>query len=125
MTEEALERLGQLLNIIPLGGEDWDLMFADPSRIEEFCATYQKFQLSADAKTALMALIVASLDRYLSERELSGDLKDKITELIRNDFPLHRHTVEYWSKLKAPNPDRLWAVSPLMRQILRENNDFA
>jgi hypothetical protein len=124
-TDNTLERLRDLLNIPALGGEDWDLVFADSQRLSEFCDAYEKGSLNADEKTALMELIVASYDNHLSEVDAQVELESRVTKLLERDFELHRHTIEYWSALKSYNPENLWAVSPLMRKILVEHSSDA
>ena len=119
-TNNTLERLGLLLNIPDLGGEDWDLIFADPGRVAEFCDVYERGELSADEKAALMELIVASYDQNLRGANHQSGLESRISGLLTEDFELHKNTIEYWSKLKSHNPAVLWKVSPLMRKILRE-----
>src|SRR4051812_10790713 len=123
MTE--LERLSRLLNIPDLGGEDWDLMFADPNRVAEFCDVYERGSLKANERATLMELIVASYDRHLSEATIQDDLEARLSGLLEQDFELHKHTIEYWSKQKSQNSDALWAVSPLMRKILWEHGGEA
>jgi len=78
MTNEPFRKIGLLIGIDDLGGEDWDLIFADPNRVEEFCTIYEDGELDADEKTSLMELIVASYDRALTENDLP---KKSVTEL--------------------------------------------
>ena len=61
--DQTLGSLGTLLNLPDLGGEDWDLMYADPERVQDFCDVYKNEKLSEPEKFALMALLVASHDR--------------------------------------------------------------
>lgn len=124
-TEDTFKRLGLLLNIPDIGGEDWDLIFADPNRVVEFCDIYERGLLNANEKAALMELIVASYDRQLSEGDLEDNLESRIFMMLKQDFELHKRTIEYWSKLKSYNPSVLWAVSKLMRKILLERSDEA
>ena len=116
---QTLGKLGELLKIPDLAGEDWDLMYADGERVKEFCDVYESEPLSDPEKFALMELLVASYDRCLWEvQHAEPELESRISHLLEKDFELHRHTIEYWSALKSPYPDRLRAVSPLMRRLL-------
>ena len=117
MTDATLDKLGKLLNIPNLGGEDWDLMCADPDRVSAFCDIYEQGSLNAPEKTALMKLIVASYDRYLWEADSQPDLENRLFGLLKQDFELHEYTIEYWSKTHIPG--MLRAVSPLMLKVLK------
>lgn len=121
-SDNSLERLGVLLGIPDLGGEDWDLVFADPDRVGEFCDAYEGGSFSAMDKAAIMQLIVASYDQHLRNPRPDDKLEARIHRSLTQDFDLHQHTIEYWSKLKSHNPEVLWKVSPLMRRILSERN---
>ena len=120
-TDKTLEEFGSLLGIPDLVfSQDWDLEFADPDRVAQFCDAYETVSFSDNDKAAIMQLIVASFDRHLSEVNPPDELEARLYRLLKRDFRLHRHTVEYWSKLKSHNPGSLWKVSPLMRKILSE-----
>ena len=73
-----------------------------------------------------MELLVASYDRYLWDVQ-HGDpeLESRIERLLGQDFELHLLTIEYWSALNSPYPDRLRAVSPLMRHLIKERETDA
>jgi hypothetical protein len=118
ISNATVQRLGQILKIPDLGGEDWDLTFADASRVYEFCDVYEKGALADGEKAALMELIVASYDQYLDGANPQADLEARLLKLLKGDFELHEHTIVYWSKLSSHDPSVLWAVSPLMREIL-------
>jgi len=64
---QTLEKLGELLKIPDLCGEDWDSMYADGQRVKEFCDVYESEPLSDPEKFALMELLVASYDQCLWE----------------------------------------------------------
>ena len=122
----TIEKLGALLNIPDLGGEDWDLMYADSQRVEEFCDVYEHSSFSESEKFALMELIVASYDRYLWDvQHAAPRLESRIEGLLDQDFRLHLHTIEYWSALKSPYPDSLRAVSLLMRRLITKHETDA
>lgn len=124
-------------------GGDWALDAADGDRVVEFCEFYDLADLCADQKTALMGVIVASLDDHLlatppSERDPA--ISAMVEALLRRDFALHERTVESWCRHDAPEGeppfdedepgDDLgaesgedgWAfcVSPLMRRVWAE-----
>ena len=122
----TLEKLGALLEIPDLGGEDWDLIYADSHRVEEFCDVYEHSSFSESEKFALMELIVASYDRHLWDVQHEDlTLESRIERLLDLDFELHLQTIEYWSALKSPYPDSLRAVSPLMRRLIKKRETDA
>jgi hypothetical protein len=49
----TLKKLAALLNIPDLGGEDWDLIYADSRCVEEFCEIYERESLTESDKFAL------------------------------------------------------------------------
>jgi hypothetical protein len=126
-TDETCKTLGQLFDDSPfVGGEDWDLIFADSNRVSEFCDFYENKSLNADEKIALMELIVASYDDYLSEaKDLKDSLEERISNLLEQDFELHKNTIIYWSALQSHDPNSLWSVSPIMRNVLLKYNGEA
>jgi hypothetical protein len=119
--KEALESVGGLLNLPGLGGEDWDLLWADADRVEEFCEVYEREPLGPKARVVLMQLIVSSYNIRLKERGPNGELNERIGTLLRGDLGLHGDTVEYWGALRSDDEEDEgdgFAVSPLMREVM-------
>ena len=117
------EKLGALLGIPELEGDvweqDWELIYADSQRVEEFCELYEVRSLSDPDKFALMQLIVSSYDRYLGhEPEADRKTEPRIARLLEKDFELHKPTIEYWSSLR-PHA-KVGSVTPLMRRVLEK-----
>lgn len=117
-SDEILGDLNWLLNIPNLGCEDSDLIFADANRVDEFCNIYEQESLGADEKYALMGLIIASYNRYLHETNHLNNLEHRVSKLLEKDFELHKDSIEYWGRIDCFNRENLWAVSPLMQEIL-------
>jgi len=120
--EQTFQTLRRVLNIPDLGGEDWDLMFANGDRVAEFCDVYERASLTPDERGALMQLIIASYDRQLSDGSIDSAIESRLERLLERDYDLHETTVNYWSRPVLLPGQRLWAVSPLMRQILKRRN---
>jgi hypothetical protein len=119
--KEALERVGSLLNQPGLGGQDWDLQWANAGRVEEFCEIYEREPLRSNAKVALMQLIVSSYNSRLNKHGPNGELRERVSTLLRRDLELHRDTIEYWSALPTDDDeDDGFAVSPLMRELMAQ-----
>ena len=122
----TLKKLGALLNIPDLGGEDWDLMYGDSRRVDEFCKVYESESLTESEKFALMELLVASYDRYLWEfSDAEPELESRVARLLEQDFEIHLHTIEYWSALKSHDSHRLYPVSSLMRRLIKKRETDA
>lgn len=121
-------RLTKLLHLPPIedGMQDWPLEVSDPKRLREFCDLYEIGRLDDEMQFTLMQLIVFSLDDTLHEELLEaeerGTLEKRAENLLRHDFPLHLHTINYWRCPEdeadpEPLPDNGFAVTPLMRRV--------
>lgn len=131
-TAAAIDRLDDLLGFS--GGnssdtpdmppsQDWDLLLADPARLSEFCDLYESEELDADTKFALMRLIVASLDDLIREESTEGanaDMAGRVEGLLRQDFVLNLHTLDYWCLHDEPDPQNVFPVTLLLRRIWQE-----
>src|SRR5207249_288166 len=96
---KAIEALTQRLGLRLEWCQDWELEVADPSRLDELCDLYEGVSLSVDEKFALMSLLVFSYDDYLQETPVAQrdpSLEARIERLLREDFVLHFHTIQYW-----------------------------
>ena len=121
LMSKPLDRLGKLLSIdIDGWGQDWELVYADPDRIEEFCDVYEREHLNSVEKSELMGLIVASYDQMLENGGRPNDTWQRITRLLKADFIIHEEIVEYWSLLEEADVDNVFPVTPLMREVWRD-----
>ena len=119
LTHEAIDRLNKLLGL-PWFDEmqDWDIQLADAARLNEFCGLYETGDLNAEEKFALIRLIVASLDELLQVSETdSPALAQRVASFLKQDFALHFHTLEYWRLPHDSDPENVFAVTPLLRQV--------
>ena len=122
--DHDLGELRDLLGIEYLGSPDSDLVGADPTRVGEFCDVYEHATLDNPQKTAVMALIVASLDCFFADGLSNPNLENRVSRLLRRDFNLHKETVRYWSKLEPLREnENLWAVTPFVRNIWQEHSE--
>ena len=118
LTCKPLDRLSNLLSVDIYGwGQDWEFVYADPDRIEEFSALYERESLNPGEKSELMRLIVASYDRMLEDRNESRATWERITRLLRREFSLHREIIEYWSLLEEAEAENIFPLTPLMREV--------
>ena len=70
-TAEAIESLARRFDLPNGPGfQDWEWIFADPARIDEFVNAYESGELNDDEKFTLMEMIIQSfedLDEQLEE----------------------------------------------------------
>jgi hypothetical protein len=121
-TRAAIDRLNRLLNLPYQNGmQDWDIELADPMRVNIFCNLYDTGRLDTEEKFALMRLIVASLDDLLSAGEKgNAAIVQRVEPLLRQDFALHLHTIEYWCLQEETDPENVFAVTPLLRRVWQD-----
>ncbi len=121
-TRAAIDQLNRLLDL-PYGGweQDWEIELADPKRVNEFCKLYDTGELDTETKFTLMLLIVASLDDLLREESVdSATAVQRVEQLLRRDFILNLHTVEYWCQLEETDAENVFAVTPLLRRVWQD-----
>jgi len=123
LKKEAIENLNKKLVLPDLGpySQDWEYELADSSKLIEFVTYYDKSILTIDEKFALMALIISSLDDYLSEGKLSDHLCDKVKYLLHKDFEIHKNKIIYWALEEVNVLEDCFAVTPFMREILEKH----
>jgi len=109
----ALDRLGERLGLEGLNVEDWDLIFADPTRVEEFCDLYESGVVSELEKQLLMQLVVASLDELLRIDAKTASVH-RVESLLKRDREIHNSVIAYWAcRDEVP----AWVVTPMMRRV--------
>jgi hypothetical protein len=90
---------------------------ADPSRVGEFLEVYETAPLTADDRVALMALILASVDRYLGVEEQAPEEWARIAVLLTDHRALHRETTSYWACDGTDDPEGWFSLTPLVRAV--------
>lgn len=104
--------------------EDWELMVADPARVEEFIAYMEKNNDLADpVKHLLLSVILFSYDDLLSEdNEVEENYWERIIPLADRDIDLHHDTLTYWAMWEdyGMAKDDPFAITPLVRQFMIE-----
>jgi len=131
-TDTEIKELGKLLEL-PIKGdeEEWELQewewdFADPQRVEGFLTVYEQQALSENQKTALMALIVESYDRYLVEHQHIPSLWERIEKHLVTLPKIHEYTINYW--LLAKDTDKPgFSIGNQIKKVFKvqgkQNND--
>lgn len=120
----AIDLVSDLLQF-PKGStntQDWELMLTDPARLTEFCDLYEGGHLEGETRFALMRLMIASLDDLLERNPEAGSDEpvERMERLLRQDFTLHLHTINYWCLHEEADPENVFAVTPLLRRIWSE-----
>ena len=104
--------------------QDWPCEVADPHRLLEFCAYYDRVT-AHDLRFAAMALVLHSYE-YLDDK---SPWFDWIERTLRCDFAIHGHTFATWAALDADSEapelrgsshERVFASSLQLRRIWDE-----
>ena len=118
---ESSARLSSLLGLAyePLM-QDWELQCADSHRIREFLDLYEHGNLSDDDRFALMSLIVASCDDWISDAGTDEQVLQRVRRCLVAGFSLHEATIFYWCLLSETDLDNVFSITPFMREIWRQ-----
>jgi hypothetical protein len=118
LTTEAIQFLNKALCLPATGHEqDWEIELADPNRIDEFILFYENGTLNADQRSALMALIIASLEDLAYIKPIEPMLWERISGLLSAEPDLHRSLIDYWSLNDERDSDDVFAITKLMRSL--------
>ena len=122
VTRESRAKLSSLLGLTnePYM-QDWELECADACRICEFLDLYGKGSLNDDDRFALMALIVASFDDWLSEGGADEAILLRIRHLLDSDFKLHEATICHWCLPDESDSNNVFSATPFMREIWKQH----
>jgi len=121
MLQRASTRKLEDLLALPASGheQDWDVELADASRLGDFLDAYETAPLSPDDKVALMALILASTDRYLGETHHAPEQWARISVLLAEHRALHWETTDYWAREGVDDPESWFSLTPLVRAVVQ------
>jgi hypothetical protein len=97
LTKISTKRIETLFNLPASGYElDWDIELANADRIHEFLEVYESVQLPPDDRFALMAILLASVDRYLEGDATPPVEWQQIASILVKESGLHDRTIQYW-----------------------------
>lgn len=117
LKKAILEQLSKKLSLPFTGVEqDWEIEMANSNRIDEFIKFYKENDLSEDMKMATMALILASYDDFLNDKNLTND--DRWNEIkleLNYRKTLFNGLIEYWSM--QDEIEEVFKITPLIREI--------
>lgn len=103
--------------------QDWDLVFSDSERLEEFVKIYKTEDLNDSQKFALMELIVASFDDLVQFKGDFGDrsnLWNECKHILIHECWLHICTILYWCLLEKSDLEDSFPITKFMRPIWEE-----
>lgn len=115
---KAIQYLNTALRLPASGHEqDWEIELADANRLNEFVSFYENNELPEEVNVALMSLIVASLDEFMSDGRNDKTLLEKIKNLLKSDSNLHSETIKYWSLLQYEDQCDSFEVTKFIRSL--------
>ena len=121
-TRAATDYLNILLHLPPTG-QDWSLEASNAARLREFCDLYENGRLDAETKFALMCLIIASLEDLINGNATAEGTEEtiqRVKRLLRQDFLLHLHTLDYWCLHDEADPENVFAPTVMLRRIWQD-----
>jgi hypothetical protein len=122
MEDEQKKPLQILSDALSLNYEsqDWGIINADPTRIEEFISYYTcNKELNSFEKFGLGELIIASVNDAMCEGLMTDIIKKKFESFILEngvDFDLH---LKYWYRLSYRSDE--FPVAMIVKKIIDED----
>jgi hypothetical protein len=99
-SRDAQIEINHLLGLPAQGGEqDWEIEFADPSKIRSMLDALEQDGLGVDAKSALCLLIISSLEEARSLGSDDEGLLQRASRLIKLDPVVLERMTFYWVDL--------------------------
>ncbi|MFB2539511.1 MULTISPECIES: hypothetical protein [unclassified Acinetobacter] len=117
------QKFNQLLNFDDdEHNQDWHLIFADETRLDEFIQCYQQYAIDEHEKSLMMELIVASFDLYFWEENQDLVMWARIEALLQSEHPLFAYIINYWclwdvTESREQHPDYFFNITFLMREL--------
>jgi hypothetical protein len=121
LMKNSIERLTAMLRLPATGAEqDWEMELADPSRVDEFVALFDRLELEAEDRKALMALVLGSANAFLEKEGEPPATWVTIANLLADERELHADTLSYWSRDDSDDPEEWFPLTPYVRAVLGE-----
>ena len=118
LKKESIDRLTAQLALKATGHEqDWEIELADAARINDFLAAYHDQLLCIEDRRALMALVLASADEYVSKEGQVPEEWTRIAQLLSQEEGLHREAIAYWKREGENDPEGWFSLTPHMRKL--------
>lgn len=101
--------------------QDWPLEVADRFRLREFVSFLKHAEIDAHLKYAVMALISASYDDYISfGEEPESEIWDEIKKMLNRRPYLYDELLSYWAPKGIEKEDDEFSITLLIRELLKE-----
>ena len=120
INKETIMSVSKLLGFTAIGNEqDWAIEFADKNRIIEFIEILLKIPLSFSERYAIISLLLASYEDYLSEMEdYNRKVWKEIIKTIEYEKGEYDDLLNYWALWKETNEREWFNITPLVREYL-------
>jgi hypothetical protein len=115
----SITKLAALFRLPP-AMQDWPVIVADPSRVDEFLNAYDLPSLDADDRFVLMQLVIGSLDDGRQAGESVEASWRRAEALLRRDSGLHASTLSYWACGDDPDPEHQLPMTPEIQALWRD-----
>jgi hypothetical protein len=116
--------LNKLLKLDACGYEqDWAVELADYKRVSEFIEVAGNVSLSTAERHAMVELILASYDVYITYQGNAEEIWKDIVEVLDANFELYIDILNYWALAHETATDDLFEITPLVRVYLAAKNN--
>lgn len=79
--------------------QDWEIIYADPSKVRQMLEILSQNALNVDSKSALCLLMIASFEKASDEGNEDQELISRAAKLIAEDPIVHARMSFYWLNL--------------------------
>lgn len=117
--KNALVNIMRQLNIpYTSSNQDWEIEFADKSRIAEFINFFNTLT-DPNEKHVLMSLLLASYDDYLAEdANVNQTIWNAIVSLLDKDLNEYNDILDHWAIWNELDELELFDITPAVRAYL-------
>ncbi len=103
-------------------GQDWDIVNADSSKVQEFINYYLRAE-GVEEKVTMFALLIASIDEIEEDTEIREAL-NRIEEKVFSNLKIHLNTIIYWALIgHGKCEEHIFKMTNYMRLFLNEKLD--
>jgi len=125
VAKAVLLELNKLLKLNASGNEqDWDIELADYKRVTEFIDIAYSANLSLPERYAIVQLILASYDDYITNKGNDEEIWRGIIKVLDAHFELYVDTLNYWALAHETTINSIFEITPQVRAYLASKNDF-
>ncbi len=118
--KETALYVNSLFDLHATGSEqDWSIELSDRTRVMEFIDTFKSNDFPSNVQNAVLELIIASYDDYLSFGiDDSQLIWREIETLISKNKNLCSEMLEYWALRNEKEEANLFNITPLIRSLV-------